>query len=54
MLQQKEGSKLSERDLGDAVYKNIQEIGKEKFLQNHNPEGANYSEIMTSVLIVIN
>lgn len=53
-LTQKGGNKLTEKDLADAVYEKIQDIGKEKFIQSHNPEGNNYSELMTSVLVVIN
>lgn len=36
------------------MYEKINEIGKDKFIQNHNAEGANYSSIMTSVLVVLN
>jgi Tfp pilus assembly major pilin PilA len=53
-LTQKSGNKLTDKDLADAVYEKIQDIGKEKFIQSHNPEGNNYSELMTSVLVVIN
>ena len=45
---------MTQRDLGDAVYEKINDIGKDKFLQSHTPGGPNYSEIMTSVLVVIN
>ena len=52
-LTQKSGNKLTDKDLADAVYEKIQDIGKEKFIQSHNPEGNNYSELMPSVLVVI-
>ena len=45
---------MTDRDLADCVYEKIQDIGKDKFIQSHSPDASNYSEIMTSVLIVIN
>lgn len=53
-LTQKSGNKLTDKDLENAVYEKIQDIGKEKFIQSHNPDGSNYSELMTSILVVIN
>lgn len=53
-LKKKQGNNLSSRDLADAVYEKIDSIGKENFIQNHNPQGPNYSQLMTSVLVVIN
>ena len=53
-LTQKQGNKLTDKDLVDAVYEKIQDIGKDRFIQSNNPEGNNYSELMTNVLVVIN
>lgn len=52
-LTKKSGNSLAQRDLADAVYEKINEIGKEKFIQSHSPEQNTYSDIMTSVLVVI-
>lgn len=53
LTKKNQGSDLKNRDLGDAVYEKITDIGKEKFLQSHSPNEANYSELMTTVLIVV-
>lgn len=45
---------MTQSDLTESVYEKITEIGKDKFVQNHSPDGMNYSGIMTSVLVVIN
>lgn len=45
---------MTDKDLVEAVYEKIQDIGKDRFIQGNNPEGNNYSELMTNVLIVIN
>ena len=54
MLTKKVGSNYTQRDLADIVYENINDLGKDKFIQSHNDKDGNYSEIMTSVLVVVN
>ena len=54
ILSKKGGSNLTQRDLTDAVYEKINDIGKDKFIQSHSPDQMNYSNILTTVLVVIN
>jgi len=54
LTKKNQGSALKDRDLADAVYEKITDIGKEKFIQSHSPNEASYSELMTSVLVVVN
>lgn len=52
-LTKKSGTNLTQRDLADAVYEKINDIGKDKFIQSHSPDQMNYSQMLTSVLVVI-
>jgi len=46
---------LKDRDLADVVYEKINDIGQNRFVQSHSPQDqATYSEIMVSVLVVVN
>ena len=52
-LNKKTGT-LVQRDLADAVYEKINEIGKDRFIQSHSPDQMNYSQLLSTVLVVIN
>ena len=54
ILTKKSGSNLAQRDLADAVYEKINDIGKDKFIQSHSQDQMNYSQLLCSVLVVIN
>lgn len=53
-LYQKQGTKLTDKDLAETVYEKINDIGKDKFIQSHTAGVDSYSEILTTVLVVIN
>lgn len=48
------GSNLTQRDLADAVYEKINDIGKDKFVQSHSSDQMTYSSMLTTILVVIN
>lgn len=52
-LTKKAGNTLNQKDLADCVYEKLKDVGKGRFIQSNKVDGENYSQLLTTILVVV-